>query len=90
MTRDNLVENPILGISTIEIVKDHSPPPPYFACCSWDANENLPKKRPLSAISWIISFVGISSLNAVIGRETHDLTPQQNPARQALPLLENI
>ena len=28
MTRDNLVENPILGISTIEIVKDQSRPPP--------------------------------------------------------------
>ena len=45
-----IVENPIPGISTVEYVKDHSPR--RLACCSWHANENIPRKRPLSTFIW--------------------------------------
>ena len=43
-------ENPIMGISTVEYVKDHSPR--RLACCSWYANEKISRKRPLSKIIW--------------------------------------
>ncbi len=48
-------ENPIPGISTIEYVKDHSPR--RLACCSWHANEDIPRKRLLSTINWTYPLV---------------------------------
>jgi hypothetical protein len=43
-------ENRIPTISTVDYVKDHSPR--RLACCSWHADDDIPRKRPLSNMIW--------------------------------------